>query len=171
MSENCSDLCCFADAGEICRLDVRKNDGLVTVVAENARKRDCFSYRREQDGHIVFEQFETGRVMRLLIVTHDAFRFYLGAFLIECDREDIITLCGGDVHANLHVRADTTVLIEKGQKLTANNFVIRGAPGFVINGILNATSVALESCGYVKGGTKEDCSHNGYFTENLCLNL
>lgn len=171
MSENCSDLCCFADAGEICRLDVRKNDGLVTVVAENARKRDCFSYRREQDGHIVFEQFETGRVMRLLIVTHDAFRFYLGAFLIECDREDTITLCGGDVRANLHIRVDTTVAIEKGQKLTANNFVLQNAHNFLINGTIIAQSIIIKNCGCIKGGTKEDCSHNGYFTENLCLNL
>ena len=171
MSENCSDLCCFADAGEICRLDVRKNDGLVTVVAENARKRDCFSYRREQDGHIVFEQFETGRVMRLLIVTHDAFRFYLGAFLIECDREGVITLCGGDVHANLHVHADTIVAIEKGQKLTANTFVLQNAHNFLINGTIIAQSLVIKNCGTVKGSSKDGCSHNPYFTENLCLNL
>lgn len=171
MSENCSDFYCFADAGEICRLDVRKNDGLVTVVAENARKRDCFSYRREKDGHIVFDQFETGRVMRLLIVTHDAFRFYLGAFLIECDREDVITLCGGDVRANLHVRADVTVAIEKGQKLTANTFVLQNAHNFLINGTVIAQSVIIENCGTVKGRTNEGCSHNGHFTENLCLNL
>ena len=171
MLENCSDFCCSADAGKICRLDVRKNGGLVTVGAENARKRDCFSYRREKDGHIIFDQFETGKVMRLLIVTHDAFRFYLGNFLVKCDRNDVITLCGGDVRANLQVRADTTVAIEKGQILTANAFVLRGAPSFVINGTLNATSVVLESCGCIKGGTREGCSHNGYLTENLCLNL
>ena len=171
MSENCSDFCCFADAGDICRLDVRKNDGLVTVVAENVRKRDRFSYRREKDGHIVFEQFETGRVMRMLIVTHDAFRFYLGAFLIECDREDVITLCGGDVRANLHVRADTTVAIEKGQELTANNFVLQNAYNFLINGTVIAQSVIIKNCGIVKGGSREGCLQNGRFTENLCLNL
>lgn len=171
MSENCSDFCCFADAGEICRLDVRKNDGLVTVVAENARKRDYFSYRREKDGHIIFEQFETGKVMRLLIVTHDAFRFYLGSFLVQCDRNDVITLCGGDVRANLHVHADTTVAVEKGQILTANTFVLQNAQNFLINGTIIAQSVFIKNCGNIKGGTGEGCSHNGYFTENLCLNL
>ena len=171
MSENCSNFCRFADVGETCQLSVRKNDELVTVIAENARKRDCFSYRREKDDHIVFEQFETGRVMRMLIVTHDAFRFYLGAFLIECDREDIITLCGGDVRANLHVRTDTTVAIEKGQKLTANTFVLQNAHNFLINGIVIAQSVIIKNCGIVKGGSREGCLHNGYSTENLCLNL
>ena len=171
MSENCSNFCRFADVGETCQLSVRKNDELVTVIAENARKRDCFSYRRGKDGHIIFEQFETGKVMRLLIVTHDAFNFYLGSFLVQCDRNDVITLCGGDVRANLHVHADTTVAVEKGQILTANTFVLRGAPSFVINGTLNATSVALESCGCIKGGTKEGCLHNEHFKENLCLNL
>ena len=171
MSENCSDLCYFADAGEICRLDVRKNDGLVTVVAENARKRDCFSYRREKDGHIIFEQFETGKVMRMLIVTHDAFRFYLGSFLVKCDREDTIALSGGDVRANLQVHADTTVAVEKGQILTANTFVLQNAQNFLLNGTITAQSVIIKNCGTVKGGSKEACSHNGYFTENLCLNL
>ena len=109
--------------------------------------------------------------MRMLIITHDAFRFYLGTFLIECDREDVITLCGGDVHANLHVRADTTVAIEKGQILTANTFVLQNAHNFLINGTVIAQSVFIKNCGTVKGGTNEGCSHNGYFTENLCLNL
>ena len=171
MSENCSNFCRFADVGETCQLSVRKNDELVTVIAENARKRDCFSYRREKDGHIIFEQFETGKVMRMLIVTHDAFRFYLGSFLVKCDQNDIITLCGGDVRANLQVRADMTVAIEKGQALTANAFVLQNAHNFLLNGTIIAQSVIIKNCGCIKGGTKEDCSHNGYFTENLCLNL
>ena len=171
MPENYSDLCCFADAGEICRLDVRKSDGFVTVVAENARKRDCFSYRREKDGHIVFEQFETGHVMRMLIVTHDAFQFYLGAFLIECDREDTIALCGGDLKQNLSVTADSDVIIEKGQKLTANTAVIRGAQSFVINGTIIAQSLILQNCRNIGGGMPENCLQYQYFTENLCLNL
>ena len=109
--------------------------------------------------------------MRMLIVTHDAFNFYLGRFLVQCDRNDVITLCGGDVHANLHVHADTTVAIEKGRNLTANAFVLQNAHNFLINGTVNAQSVIIKNCGTVKGGTNEGCSHNGYFMENLCLNL
>ena len=171
MSENCSDFCSFANISETYRLNVRKSDGLITVVAENARKRDCFSYWREKDGHIIFEQFETGKVMRLFIVTHDAFRFYLGSFLVKCDKNDTITFCGGDVRANLQIHTDTTVAIEKGENLTANTFMLRGAPSFVINGTLAATSIMLKSCRCVKGGTGKGCSHNGYLAENLCLNL
>ena len=86
-------------------------------------------------------------------------------------RGDVITLCGGDVRANLHVHADTTVAIEKGRKLTANNFVLQNAHNFLINGTVIAQSVIIKNCGTVKGGTGEGCSHHSYFTENLCLNL
>ena len=67
------------------------------------------------------------------------------------------------MRANLHVRADTIVAVEKGQKLTANTFVLQNAHNFLINGTLNATSVALESCGTVKGGSVKGCSHNRAF--------
>ena len=86
-------------------------------------------------------------------------------------RGDVITLCGGDVRANLHVHADTTVAIEKGQKLTVNTFVLQNAHNFLINGTVIAQSIVIKNCGTVKGGTGETCSHNPYFTENLCLNL
>ena len=92
-------------------------------------------------------------VMRLLIVTHDAFRFYIGSFLVKCDRNDVITLYGGDVRANLQVRADTTVAIGKGQTFTANAFVLQNAHNFLINGTVIAQSVILKNCGNIKGGT------------------
>lgn len=171
MPENYSAFYCSADADETYRLNIRKDDGLVTVVAENSRKRDCFSYRREKDGHIVFDRFETGHVMRMLIVMHDAFRFYIGRFLVACNRKDAIALCGGEWKQSLFVTADTNVIIEKEQTLIANTFTIRGARNLTVNGTVNATSIVLEDCRCIKGGIKKDWSHNTYFTENLCLNL
>lgn len=67
------------------------------------------------------------------------------------------------MRANLHVRADTTVAVEKGQKLIANTFVLQNAHNFLINGTLIAQSLVIKSCGTVKGSSMKGCSHNRAF--------
>ena len=76
MSKNYSVLCCFADVDESCRLEIRKDDELVTVIAENARKRDCFSYRRNPSSSKIAETLkaEPGKVGR---ITHTLQKIYV----------------------------------------------------------------------------------------------
>ena len=159
---------CLTDSAvgrEMYRLDVKEDGELVTVGVEDSRRQDRFSYRREKDGHIIFDAFETGNVMRSLIITHDAFRFYLGHFLVTCDRKGVLSLCGGNSCQNLSVNAETTVAVKQGTALIANTFSLQNAQGFVINGTINAQSVIIRACGKLKGQCVNTL--NRYVEKNL----
>lgn len=132
------------------RLEVKKDDGMMTVRAEYADKRDCFSYRREKDEHLVFDVFETGRVMRLLMITHDTFRFYLGAFGVFCDRDDDCFLHGGTKEQALSVDADVPVVIPRDQMLIAQTFLLKSAPKFHPDGALKAENILMQNCRSVR---------------------